>query len=394
MDKLRIGIIGIGNIGTTHCKNILNGKCPELTLAAACDRKPEKLGWVRENFGEGTALFSDAEEMMDSGLIDAVLVSVPHYDHARLACMAMRKGLHVMVEKPAGVYTLQAREMNETAAETGVVFGMMFNQRTNWLYRAVKELIDSGRYGRIRRVSWIITDWYRPSAYYESGEWRATWSGEGGGVLLNQCPHQLDLLQWLCGMPVTVDAHLQFGKWHDVEVEDDVSCYLEFPDGEGGIGATGVFVTSTGDACGSNRLEVQMDKAKIVVENGELRAWEFEQSEPEFSRTNRQPFAAPKVTPIEVETDGRNDQHAGVMNAFAGAILRGEPLVARGEEGLNGLMISNAMHLSAWLGRPVSLPIDEELFLAELTKRRQTSRKKKAAGEVAAADMESSFNFK
>ena len=218
---------------------------------------------------------------------------------------------------------------------------------------------------------------YRPQCYYDSGDWRATWSGEGGGVLLNQCPHQLDLWQWICGMPAKITAHMKFGQWHDIEVEDDVTAYVEYENG-----ATGVFITSTGDADGTNRFEIQMDKAKLVAEGNTLTVRVFEQSEPEFTKTNTEPFGSPKKTNLEFETDGLNLQHVGVINAFAAAILRGEPLVAGGEEGINGLTLSNAMHLSGWLGKTVELPLDEDLFYEELMKRVATSRRKTEVKEA------------
>jgi len=377
MDKVRLGIIGFGNMGSGHTRDIMDGKCPEIDLVAICDIKPEREDWIKENVEKEIVFFTDAEKMMDSGLIDAVLVAVPHYDHPKYVIMALEKGLHVMCEKPAGVYTKQVREMNEFAEKKDVVFGMMFNQRTNHIYRKAKELVASGEYGQIRRVNWIITTWYRPQCYYDSGDWRATWSGEGGGVLLNQCPHQLDLLQWICGLPVKVHAFMQIGKWHDIEVEDDVTAYMEFENG-----ATGCFITTTGDAFGTNRLEIQMDRGKIVVENDEINFWEFEMSEPEFSKVNKKPFGKPERTKIELETDGKNEQHSGVLNAFAGAILRGEPLVAGGQEGINGLMLSNAMHLSAWTNETVTLPIDEDLYYDELMKRVKTSKRKTNVVEV------------
>ena len=268
--------------------------------------------------------------------------------------------------------------MNEEAAKhPEVVFGMMFNQRTNCVYRKLRELIQSGKYGQIRRTNWLITNWYRPQAYYDSGDWRATWSGEGGGVLLNQCPHQVDLWQWICGMPSKVSAHLHYGKWHDIEVEDDVTAYVEYENG-----ATGVFITSTGDARGTNRFEVQMDKAKFVVENSKLTMWEFEQTEQEFSATNTSPFGSVKFTQFDVETDGENPQHMGVFRAWSGAILHGTPMVANGTEGINGLMLSNAMHLSAFLGKTVDLPIDEDVYYEELMKRVATSKRKTNVVEV------------
>lgn len=371
MEKVRIGIIGIGNMGSGHAGNIVAGKCPELELTAVCDIDPARLQWAERSLPESVVRFDDAERMMMSGLIDAVIIAVPHYDHPRLAIAAFRHHLHVMCEKPAGVYTRQVREMNEASRTAGVTFGMMFNQRTNCVYRRMREIVTGGEMGAIRRTNWIITNWYRPQAYYDSGAWRATWSGEGGGVLLNQCPHQLDLFQWICGLPVRVDAHMKMGRWHNIEVEDDVTAYLEYENG-----ASGVFVTSTGDTPGSNRLEITLDGGKLVVENDRLYRWDLAMPEPEYSRVSTEPFGSPKATFSEVETDGQNPQHIGVLNAFAAHILRGEPLVAEGVEGIRGLMLSNAMHLSAFLGRPVELPVDEELYYNELMKRVATSRRK------------------
>ncbi len=377
MEKIRLGIIGIGNMGSSHAKSVLGGECPDFELTAVADLKPERLQWAKTELSPDIRCFQNAEEMLDSGLIDACMVCVPHYDHPKYAIACLRRGIHVMVEKPAGVYTKQVKEMNEEAARhPQVVFGMMFNQRTNCVYRKLRELVQSGAYGSIRRTNWIITDWYRSQCYYDSGDWRATWAGEGGGVLLNQCPHQLDLWQWICGMPKKVDAHLHYGLWHDIEVEDDVTAYVEYENG-----ATGVFITSTGDAHGTNRFEIQMDRAKFVVENNQLTMTEYEMTEQEFSRTNSQPFATVQSTERKVETDGKNPQHKGVINAWGGAILRGEPLVAGGEEGLNGLTLSNAMHLSAFLGKAVEIPFDEELYYNELMKRAATSRRKTCVKE-------------
>lgn len=369
--KIRLGVIGIGNMGSGHACSIVEGKCPDFELTAVADINPARLEWAKTAL-PGAKTFATAEEMLDSGLIEACMICVPHYDHPKYAIECMKRGIHVMCEKPAGVYTLQVREMNEEAKRhPEVVFGMMFNQRTNCVYRKMRELVQSGAYGQIRRTNWIITDWYRPQAYYDSGNWRATWSGEGGGVLLNQCPHQLDLWQWICGMPVKVESHLHYGKWHDIEVEDDVTTYVEYPNG-----ATGVFITTTGDARGTNRFEIQMDKAKIVAEYGKLTVIEFDMTEQEFSATNKIPFGNLTAHQVDIELDGKNEQHVGVINAWGGAILRGEPLVADGSEGINGLTLSNAMHLSSFLGKAVEIPFDEQLYKDELMKRAANSRRK------------------
>jgi len=373
MEKIKLGIIGMGNMGSGHAKTIvIKELCPEIDLVAVADINPARLEWVKENIPKEITCFDTAEAMLDSGLINACIVAVPHYDHCKYAMECIRRGIHVMVEKPAGVYTKQVREMNAFAAKhPDVVFGMMFNQRTNCVYRKVRELVKSGKYGEIRRVNWIVTNWYRSQYYYDSGDWRATWSGEGGGVLLNQCPHQLDLWQWICGMPVKVLSKLHYGKWHDIEVEDDVSTYVEYANG-----ATGVFITSTGDAHGTNRLEIQLDGAQIVATNKDITLKEYAMFEKEFSTTTQTAFGTVEATESIVETDGLDPKHSGVLNAWAGAILRGEPLVAHGSEGINGLMISNAMHLSSFLGKEVELPIDEDLYYEELMKRVATSKRK------------------
>jgi len=377
MERVRLGIIGIGNMGSGHSKNILDGKIPEIELTAVADIKESRREWAKENLPETVQIFDDAYALMDSGCCDAVLVATPHYEHPTLVIAALERGLHAMCEKPAGVFTKQVREMNEAAAKSDRVFAMMFNQRTNPVYRKMKELVESGIYGQIKRVNWIITDWYRTQAYYNSGGWRATWDGEGGGVLLNQCPHNLDLLQWICGMPCRVQAFCHEGKWHDIEVEDDVTAYLEFPGG-----ATGVFVTTTGDAPGTNRFEITMEKAKLVCEAEKLTVYELEVSEREFCFATKEGFSLPAGHNVEVVLEGENLQHVGVLRAFAANILRGEPLVANGVEGINGLTLSNAMHLSSWKGRMVGIPFDEEEFLEELNERRAASRKKENVEDV------------
>ena len=371
MSTVRLGIIGIGNMGSAHVENILGGKCPEIAVTAAADRRESRQRWAAERMPDAK-IITEGEELIASGTCDAVLIAVPHYQHPSLAVSAFDHGLHVMCEKPSGVYTLQVREMIAAAdRHPELTFGMMFNQRTNCVYRKLKEMIDGGELGQLKRMSWLVTDWYRTQFYYDSGAWRATWAGEGGGVLLNQCPHQLDLLQWLCGLPVKVQARCYEGRWHDIEVEDDVSALLEFENG-----ATGVFVTTTGDAPGTNRLEISGTKGKIVCEDDRLNFWRNKTDERTWCTECKEGFRKPDCEQIAVETDGQNIQHPAVMNAFAAHILRGEPLVADGREGIRGLMLSNAMHLSSWLGKEVTLPIDEELFYRLLKEKCQNSRHK------------------
>lgn len=383
---IRFGIIGMGNMGTSHAKSFLAGKVRGMRITAVADTVSEKLKWSKENL-PWAKTYNSGDELIESGEVDALIICTPHYSHPELVMKALGKSIHVVSEKPAGVYTKQVREMNEYAEKQDKTFAMMFNQRTNCVYRKMKEIIDSKMYGEIRRVNWIITDWYRTQAYYNSGGWRATWVGEGGGVLLNQSPHQLDLWQWLCGMPSEVRAFCHEGKWHDVEIEDDVTIYAEYPNG-----ATGVFVTSTGDYPGSNRLEITLDKAKLVCEKGEkITLYELEEGLEDNIKTCENGFASIPYKEIEVETDGINDQHPGVLNAFSDHILYGTPLIAEGTEGINGLMISNAAHLSSWTNETVSLPIDEEKFYSLLMEKVASSKAKEDVVSKVTEDMSSTF---
>ncbi len=385
MDKVRLGIIGVGNMGSSHIKNALKGLMPEIEITAVADIKPDRLEWAKEQLPE-VKTFDSASALMDSGEVDAILIATPHYDHPVLAMEGLEKGLHVMSEKPAGVFTKKVREMNAAADKSDKIFGIMFNQRTNCLYRKAHELVHSGKYGEMKRVTWIITDWYRTQAYYNSGGWRATWSGEGGGVLLNQCPHQLDLWQWICGMPEKITAVCHEGKWHNIEVEDDVMIYAEYANG-----ATGTFITTTGDYPGTNRLEITLDRAKLICENGVLTVFELEQATSDYTANAEDGFGSIQYKTYEAELDGNNVQHPEVMNKFAGAILRGEPLTASGQEGINGLMISNAAFLSSWLGKTVSLPIDEDLFYNMLQEKINNSTFVKEVKETVNENMDSTY---
>ncbi|SDM94733.1 Predicted dehydrogenase [Paenibacillus sp. yr247] len=376
MEKVRIGIIGLGNMGTGHAKYLVNNEVKGAQLTAVCEFRADRLEWAKENLGEGIQLFDNLDTFLTSGTIDGVLIATPHYDHPDVATRAFNAGLHVLCEKPAGVYTKQVREMNEAAQASGKVFSMMYNQRTNPLYKKLKDLVSSGELGEIRRTNWIITNWYRSQSYYDSGGWRATWAGEGGGVLINQDPHQLDLWQWTIDMmPKRVRAFCYFGKHRNIEVEDDVTAFVEYENG-----ATGLFVTTTGEAPGTNRFELSGDRGKIVIEDGKLTFWRLRVSEREFNETFKGGFGQPECWKCEIPIDGQETGHKGITQNWVDAILHGTPLVAPGEEGIKGLMLSNAMLLSTWTDNWVDLPIDEELFEQHLQDKIKNSTVNKEAG--------------
>ncbi|MEK3890513.1 Gfo/Idh/MocA family protein [Bacillus sp. FSL K6-3431] len=377
MSELRIGIIGIGNMGTSHAKAIFDGNVKGAVLTAICDERPDRLTWSKEMFGDKVQTFSSIDDFFVNANIDGVIIATPHYDHPTLAIKAFESDFHVLCEKPAGVYTKNVRQMNEAADKSGKVFSMMFNQRTNPLYQKVRELILDGELGEIKRTNWIITDWYRSQSYYDSGGWRATWAGEGGGVMLNQCPHQLDLWQWTTGlMPKRVRAFSGFGKYHDIEVEDDVTAYVEYENG-----ATGLFVTSTGEAPGTNRFEVTGDCGKLVVENNQLTFWRLRQSEREFNREFRGGFGQPECWKIDIPVRGKSTGHLGILNNWVDAILNGAELLAPGQEGIKGLAITNAVYLSSWMDNWVDMPIDEDLYYAKLQEKMKESSYEKPTKE-------------
>ena len=373
MEKVRYGIIGMGNQGTYYANLFKDGLIADAELTAICDVKESKLSAAKQTFPFVENTFSDYKEMIDSGKIDAVLVETPHYSHPEMVIYALGKGVHTICDKPAGVYTRQVREMNAAAKKSKAKFAMMFNQRTNCVYRKMREIIAEGGIGELQRVNWIITDWFRTQFYYDSGDWRATWSGEGGGVLINQCPHQIDLVQWVVGkMPTAVRGFCQYGKWHDIEVEDEVTAYFEYDNG-----ATGVFITTTGEAPGTNRFSVSGTKGQLLCENGKLFFYKNAKDSLELSKTSSHGFNKPECETIEVKTDGENPQHAGILRNFTQTILGREEQFVKGEEGINGVELMNAIELSGFRGgEKVTLPVNEDEYLKELDARRKTSRLK------------------
>ena len=367
MQTVRMGIIGVGGIGSAHLNCIGSKKIKGMTLAAACDIDPARLDYCKSVFPD-VPVYEDYLEMLGSGLVDAVIVAVPHRLHSEISIEALDRGIHVITEKPEDITVSAARRLNEAAKRSGRVFGIMFNQRTNPVFAKAREIVRSGQLGELKRSVWIITNWYRTQHYYDTGDWRATWSGEGGGVLLNQAPHNLDLWQWICGMPSEVTAFCGVGKWHNIEVEDDASIFVKYPNG-----ATGAFITSTGDLPGSNRLEIVGTGGSIIIEQGRLTFKKLKRSEREICFSDERSWFDPEYDTEVYEPSDNGSAHAGILQNFANAILFGEPLIAPGEEGINQLMLSNAAYLSQWTGKTVSLPFDEELFDRLLNERRENS---------------------
>ena len=375
---LRFGVIGVGNIGFVHATCIHGGNIQGAELGALCDSKPNMEEELAGHF-PGVPFYSDYRQMLQEARLDAVIVSVPHPMHSEIAMAAFQQGLHVLVEKPMDITLSKAKKLCEAARESGKQFGIMFNQRTGSLFAKAKEIVESGQLGQIKRSVWIITNWYRTQHYYDSGSWRATWAGEGGGVLVNQAPHQLDLWQWICGMPEQITAFCTEAKYHNIEVEDDATIVARFPGG-----AEGIFVTSTGEYPGTNRLEISGTKGKLVLENGVLKWWRLEQDEREACVQSQKSSEKIPMEYLEIPDQPHKEGHRKILQNFTNAILHDEPLLAPGYDGLRELTIQNAAYLSAWKGSvPVDLPFDEEEYDAYLERKRQTAATPKNGGQSA-----------
>ena len=354
---MKVGIIGMGNMGAKYALMIAKGDVKGMELAAITRVTDERWDMIRQYVSPELMKFNSGDDMYaaidDNSLsVDAVIIVTPHYSHEELVKKAFERGISVLCDKPAGVYSRQARSMWEAYQSAKkscpkLQYGFIFHQRTFPVYRKIKEIIDNKTYGNIKRVNWVITDWYRPDAYYESGKWRATWKYDGGGTLLNQCPHNLDLLSWICGNPSDVAGFCSEGKYHPIEVEDDVTAYMEWENG-----ASGVFIASTGEAPGVNRLEISLDNALLVCDKGQLRVCELDKPEIEYRRGNGDLFAKPKYEWKDIKTEPNDGAYEKLLTEYAAGRC-----VANGDEAINSLYLSNAIYLSSWKNRKVALPV-------------------------------------
>ncbi len=383
-DTVRIGIVGMGNAGMMHCNAILEKSVPRATLAAVCDTK-DRLTKLKETLPEATQLFDNYDEMLASDACEAVIVATPHFQHPELSSKALKAGKHVFCEKPAGVVAADVRALNAVAATAGKVFTMHFNRRVDPFVLKLRELIQSGEAGKLVRMNWTVTNWFRSDSYYASAPWRGTWAGEGGGVLINQCIHDLDCWQFLFGMPKRIRAFCRFGKHHEIEVEDEVTAYFEHDNG-----LNGVFIASTGESPGTSRLEIACSRGKIVVENRIITFHRTVIPVDEFNRANKTGFGDPECWNCEVPVRGKTDMASALLNNFTEAVLGISPLLVKGEEGLASLEIENAILLSSWTDDWAEVPVDVAAFDRELKKRIATSTKK-VTGPAQVFDLKKSF---
>ncbi len=369
MKQVRIGIIGLGLMGRAHARSILERKIPRLRLSALADENPSCFAAF-----PGIPHFATHGELLSSGLVDAVIVATPHFSHTDVGIDALSSGLHVLVEKPISVHRADAERLLAAHRNPRQIFAAMFNQRTDPMFRKLRSIVREGELGTVRRINWTVTNWFRPDVYYAMSTWRATWAGEGGGVLLNQSPHNLDLFSWIFGQPVRVRGFCSFGRYHKIEVEDDVTAYLEMSNG-----AHATFITSTGEAPGTNRLEVAAEAGRVVLEDGQLQFMRNKVPTSEFSRTTKEPFSKPDTRLTTYRFKDTGAQHVGIMKNFTDAILDGAPLVAPAGEGIHSVELANAILLSSWTAKPVELPLASAVYARHLQKRIASSRKGRQA---------------
>jgi predicted dehydrogenase len=385
MNTIRVGIIGMGNIGKHHAGYLLEGKVQRCELVAVCSTSPQKLEPYE---AKGLKIFDDGQKLIQSREVDAVIVATPHYQHTTLGTAALEAGVHLMVEKPISAHKADAERLIAVAKKRpDLKFSGMFQLRVEPRYQKIQKLIKDGDLGEIVRMSWLITDWFRTEAYYASGGWRATWKGEGGGVLLNQCLHNLDVIAWLLGMPARVRGFCQLGRYHNIEVEDNVTAYLEYPNN-----ATGVFVTSTGETPGTNRFEIAGTRGKVVLENNKLTFTRNDADMIVFSRAATTGFDHPGIEHVDIAIQNTAAPHATLMQNFVDAILDGAPLLVPGEEGLHSVELANVMLYSSLINQTVELPMDGTAFERKLQQLIAESKFEKKVVEIKDDDFTKSFH--
>lgn len=384
MDIVRLGIVGLGNMGKTHLATIRAGKIEGMRVTCLC----ESVG-VLPPLLEGERGFTDVNEMIHSGRIDAILICTPHYSHTTIGIEALKHGLHVLVEKPISVHKADCERLIAAHTDKSKIFAAMFQMRTNAVFKKVKDLIDSGDLGEIRRVNWETTNWFRTNYYYATGGWRGTWKGEGGGVLMNQCPHNLDLFQWMFGMPQRVRGFCQFGRFHEIEVEDDVTAVLMYDSG-----LTATWITSTGEWPGRNCLDITGEQGRLTVDGGtRIHLQRNRTAMSRFCHDTQAAFATPETWHMDIPVETGGGVHTEILQNFTNAILKNEKLLSPAEEGIRSVELANAILLSTWKDATIELPMDAAEYERILKDKSENSTfvKKTVAPKASADDFAKSF---
>ena len=380
MNNLRLGVIGLGNIGQQHIKHIQSDAVERCVVTALSSRNISPLA---EELN--AKHFTDYRDLIDSGLCDAVLIATPTMNHLDMGLYALNKGLHVLMEKPLGLSVEQGDQLL-ACADKDQVFGLMLNQRVAPIFVKMKNVIDTGILGELQRTHWTMTNWFRPEVYFQVSDWRATWAGEGGGLLLNQCIHNIDIFQWLTGMPVSLQGFCGFGKYHNIEVEDEATAYFQYENG-----ATGVFVGSTGESPGINRLDIVGDKGTMSFDGEKLLLTENSPSTSAYNKETKDMFGQPKTHQLDITPCEVVNQHGVVINNFVEAILDGEELIAPAAQGMDSLAIANAILWSSWSGEKVNFPLSSSGYQEALEEKLAQSTLREKSDITVNVDMEASY---
>ena len=367
MNQVRMGIIGLGGMGQQHVRFVRELPEAELTAVSDIDEKITKE--ISEKYK--VPGFVDYKELLESGLVDAVLVATPHYFHPPIGISAMERGIHCLSEKPIAVSVKEGERLVEASRKNNVVFGVMHQYRTLPEIRLARKIVESGKLGEIRRTC-SVNLWYRSQAYYETASWRGTWSGEGGGVLINQAPHSIDLFLLLGGLPSTVTAKTRT-RLHDIEVEDEVSALLEYPNGAWGY----YYITVNEPSPYSTFIEISGDSGKLVYQDNSLKLYSFHPSIPEFTFSTQDMWASPQIGEEKLDLPSCETGHKEIIRNFCRAILYGEELIAPGAEGLWTVEFIDALILSGKKDKPVNIPVNREEYEELLESLRRSSKQKK-----------------
>lgn len=373
--KVRMAIIGIGNMGRTYACNIADGFVEGMELTAVCCRNEEGRRWAKERLGEGLVLVDSTDKLFElEDVFDAVLIVTPHKIHPELTIKAFEKGYHVFCDKPAGITARDARRMIESGKRAGKAYAMMFHNRTMPVYEKIKEMLTLGEVGELLRIDYVNTKPYRTKCYHTSSPWRSSFEHEGGGLLINQGQHYLDLWQWLFGMPKRLTATIDYGKYNDFTVDDNCTIYMEFA---GGV--RGRFFSSTGEPAGEERIEVVGTKAKLVCLDGTLTVSRYERSTKEWYETNTEPFGKLKIEKEVITYEPCKAPYVVMLQNFSDHLRKGVALIADGYDGYRTLQLSNAAYTSSWLEKEIELPVEETVFaqlLNEAVKKEQEKKSK------------------
>jgi predicted dehydrogenase len=376
MDVPRFAVVGVG-------ANVFNMHAPALQssafeIAAVCDVNLAAAERQAERFG--CPYFADHREMLAAIRPDAVAVLTPHPFHAAIAIDCLNAGAHVLVEKPIAVQVAEADRMIAAAEQAGRLLAVNLQHRTRGEIRTAKKLIESGRLGQIQRVE-MVAIWTRTAAYYAQAGWRGTWQGEGGGVLMNQSPHSLDLVCHLVGQPSRVVAWNRT-MFHHIETEDTSLAMLEWStDGAAAsdsaakraAGALGTLLVSTAQVGEPERLEIAGTRGVLQLSRGGLRLFEADTDLRTFLAENPAPFARPELVPQDVPLESGSGDHAAIYANFLDAITNGAPLVADGAQGRMSLELANALIYSSATSTQVPLPLDRAAYADRLDRLRRAA---------------------